>query len=234
MIDDRTKKKIVIVTGVTRGLGRAAAEKLIGLGHTVLGCGRNRPQIEELRRRFPKRHDFDVVDVTSDEQVEAWIARLHKKCGAPDLVLNNAGAINQNGPLWKIPAKEFAKVIDTNLKGTANVIRHIVPNMIKKHRGVIVNLSSGWGRSADKDVAPYVATKWGIEGMTQSLALELPPGLAAIALNPGIINTEMLQSCFGESATHYPSPARWAERAVPFILKLDADDNGHALSVPDM
>jgi NAD(P)-dependent dehydrogenase (short-subunit alcohol dehydrogenase family) len=234
MIDDKSKKKIVLVTGVTRGLGRAMAEKLIGLGHTVLGCGRNRQLIEELRRQYPKRHDFDVVDVANDEQVEGWILRLHKKCGAPDLVLNNAGAINPNAPLWRISARDFGKVIDTNLKGTVNVIRHVLPNMIKKHRGVVVNFSSGWGRSADKDVAPYVATKWGIEGLSQALALELPPGLAVVALNPGIINTEMLQSCFGESAAHYPSPARWADRAVPFILKLDADDNGHALSVPDM
>ncbi len=234
MIDDRAKKKIVVITGVTRGLGRAMAEKFIALGHTVLGCGRNREFIEQLRRRYPKRHDFDVVDVSSDAQVQAWVSRLHKKCGAPDLVLNNAALINRNAPLWKISAKEFSEVIDANIKGPANVIRHFLPNMIKKHHGLIVNFSSGWGHSADKDVSAYVATKWAIEGLTQSLSLELPPGLATVALNPGVINTEMLQSCFGESAAHYPSASRWAERAVPFILKLDADDNGQALSVPDM
>jgi NADP-dependent 3-hydroxy acid dehydrogenase YdfG len=91
MNDDKAKKKIVVITGVTRGLGRAMAEKFISLGHTVLGCGRNRELIDELRQKFPKRHDFDVVDVTSDEQVQTWVARLHKKCGAPDLILNNAG-----------------------------------------------------------------------------------------------------------------------------------------------
>jgi NAD(P)-dependent dehydrogenase (short-subunit alcohol dehydrogenase family) len=79
-----------------------------------------------------------------------------------------------------------------------------------------------------------VASKWAIEGLTQALSMELPTGLGVVALNPGVINTDMLQRCFGESAAHYPSPARWAERAVPFILKLDANDNGQALSVPDM
>ena len=79
MSDDKSKKKIVVITGVTRGLGRAMAEKFIALGHTVLGCGRSRDIITELRQRFPKRHDFDVVDVTSDEQVQAWMGRLHKK-----------------------------------------------------------------------------------------------------------------------------------------------------------
>jgi NAD(P)-dependent dehydrogenase (short-subunit alcohol dehydrogenase family) len=234
MSDDKSKKKIVVITGVTRGLGRAMAEKFIALGHTVLGCGRNQDIIAELRQRFPKRHDFDVVDVTSDEQVQTWAGRLHKKCGAPDLVLNNAGIINQSAPLWKISAREFSDVIDVNIKGTVNAIRHFLPNMIKKRHGLIVNFSSGWGRSAEKDVAPYVATKWAIEGLTQSLAMEIPPGLGVVALNPGVINTEMLQSCFGESAAHYPSASRWVERAVPFILKLDENDNGQALSVPEM
>ena len=234
MNDDKAQKKIVVITGVTRGLGQAMVQKLVALGHTVLGCGRNRERIDQLRQRLPKRHDFDVVDVSSDEQVQAWISRLHKKCGAPDLVLNNAGLINPNAPLWKISAREFSAVIDVNLNGTVNVIRHLLPNLVKKKRGVIVNFSSGWGRSADKEVAPYVASKWAVEGLTQALALELPPGLAVVALNPGIINTEMLQSCFGESAAHYPSASQWADRAVPFILKLDANDNGQALTVPEL
>jgi len=234
MMDDKSRKKTVVITGITRGLGRAMADKLITLGHTVLGCGRSRELIDQLRQPYPKRHDFDVVDVASDDQVQAWVARLHKKCGAPDLVLNNAAVISQNAPLWKVGAREFGQVLDVNVKGSVNVIRHFVPHLIKKHRGVIVNFSSGWGRTADKEVAPYVASKWAIEGLTQALALELPPGLAVVALNPGIINTDMLQSCFGESAAHYPSAQRWAERAVPFILKLDANDNGQALSVPEM
>ena len=233
MNDDKNKKKAVVITGVTRGLGRAMAEKFIALGHTVLGCGRSRGLIDELRRRWPKRHVWDVVDVTSDAQVHDWMGRLHKKCGAPDLVINNAGLINRNAPLWKVGEREFSDVIDVNIKGTANVIRAFLPNMMKKHHGVVINFSSGWGRSAEKEVAPYVATKWAVEGLTQALAMELPPGLAVIALDPGIINTAMLQSCFGESAAHYPSAARWAETAVPFILKLDASDNGHALTVPE-
>lgn len=233
MNDDKSKKKIVVITGITRGLGRAMAEKFIALGHTVLGCGRDREIINEFREKYPKRHDFDVVDVTSDAKVAEWAARLHKKCGAPEIVINNAGVINPNAPLWKVTAEDFARVMDVNVTGTANVIRHFLPNMIRKHRGVIVNFSSGWGRSADKDVAPYVASKWAIEGLSLALSMEMPPGLGVVALNPGIINTDMLQSCFGESAAHYPSANRWAERAVPYILKLDATDNGQALSVPE-
>src|SRR5262249_51246474 len=133
---------------------------------------------------------------------------------------------------WKVGAAEFGQIIDVNIKGVVNVIRHFLPAMIERGQGVIVNFSSGWGRSTDAEVAPYCATKWAIEGLTQALAQELPAGLAAVALNPGIINTEMLQSCFGRSAADFPTAEEWAQRAVPFMLQLDARHNGQPLTVP--
>ena len=148
------------------------------------------------------------------------------------MLLNNAALINRNAPLWKVSAQEFSDVIDVNLKGVANVIRHFVPAMIAQGRGVIVNFSSGWGRSTDAHVAPYCATKWAIEGLTQSLAQELPPGLAAVPLNPGIINTDMLQSRWSAGANSYPTAKEWAKTAAPFLLKLNAGDNGKQLIVP--
>jgi NAD(P)-dependent dehydrogenase (short-subunit alcohol dehydrogenase family) len=98
--------------------------------------------------------------------------------------------------------------------------------MVKAGRGVIVNFSSGWGRAVDAEVAPYCATKWAIEGLTRALALELPAGMAAVPLNPGIIDTAMLRSCFGEGAGGYPGPEEWARQAVPFLLALGPRHNG--------
>ncbi len=224
--------KTILITGVSRGLGRAMTEEFIRLGQTVLGCGRSPDEIARLQKQFCSPHDFAVVDVASDGAVAAWAKRILKSHGAPDLVLNNAGLINRNARLWEVPAREFSDVIDVNLKGVANVIRHFVPAMVKNQSGVIVNFSSGWGRSTDGEVAPYCATKWAIEGLTQALAQELPPGMAAVPLNPGIINTGMLRSCFGGSASGYPTPPEWAKIAVPFLLKLGASDNGRPLTVP--
>jgi NAD(P)-dependent dehydrogenase (short-subunit alcohol dehydrogenase family) len=223
--------KTLVITGVTRGLGRAMAEEFIRLGHVVLGCGRSEQHLAELRRRFGEWHEFDQVDVASDEQVQAWAKRLLKARGAPDLLLNNAGVINRNAPLWNISSEEFGQVIDVNIKGVANVIRHFVPVMIDRGSGVVVNFSSGWGRSTDAEVAPYCATKWAIEGLTQALAQELPASVAAVALNPGVINTDMLQSCFGGSASAYPSAEQWARKAVPFLLELGPRHNGQSLTV---
>ena len=226
-------KTIVLLTGVTRGLGRAMVDEFVRLGHTVLGCGRSKKEIAALRRQWGRPHDFHMVDVASDDEVKSWAGLLLSGHGPPELVLNNAGVINKNAPLWEVPAREFAEVIDVNLKGTANVIRHFAPEMVKRKRGVIVNFSSGWGRSTDAEVAPYCASKWGIEGLTSALAQELPSGMAAVAFNPGIINTTMLQSCFGNSAANYVSPEKWAKEAVPFLLKLGPADNGKQLEAPN-
>ncbi len=131
-----------------------------------------------------------------------------------------------------MPAADFDTVIDVNIKGVANVIRHFVPAMIGRGRGVVVNFSSGWGRSTAPEVAPYCATKWAIEGLTRALAQELPDGLAAVALNPGIIDTDMLRSTFAGDAGSYPAPDAWSKTAAPFLLALGAKDNGKALTAP--
>ena len=224
--------RLILITGVTRGLGRAMVDEFVRLGHTVVGCGRSAKEIERLRKTYGTPHDFYPVDVSSDEEVKSWASLVLTSHGVPDLVLNNAGAINRNSQLWDISAREFANVVDINLKGPANVIRHFVPEMVQRKSGVIVNFSSGWGRSVDAEVAPYCATKWAIEGLTLALAEELPSGMAAVPLNPGIINTDMLREAFGSSASSYPTPSEWAKAAVPFLLKLGPADNGQQLTAP--
>lgn len=227
----KPSNKVVVITGVSRGLGRAMAERFIAGGCTVAGCARSAGQVQALQRQFGDPHFFSALDVSDDAAVSSWAATVIHKFGAPDLLINNAAVINPNAPLWKVSAADFDRVVDVNIKGTANMIRHFAPAMVKKGRGVIVNFSSGWGRSTDAEVAPYCASKFAIEGLTQALAQELPDGMAAVPLNPGIIDTSMLRSCFGESASSYPSPEEWAKVAVPFILAIGRDDNGQSLTV---
>ncbi len=227
-----TNTRLILITGVSRGLGRAMAEEFARLGHTVVGCARSAEAVRRLAETLGKPHNFQVINVASDPEVEAWAQRILRSHGPPSLLLNNAGVVNRNAPLWQVPAEEFDAVVGVNLRGVANVLRHFVPAMIGQGRGVIVNFSSGWGRSTDAEVAPYCATKWGIEGLTQAFAQELPPGMAAVPLNPGIIDTDMLRSCFGDAATGYPTPKQWAKGAVPFLLKLGPVDNGRPLTVP--
>jgi len=227
-----SKSRIVLITGISRGLGRAMAHKFAALGHVVVGCGRSKQAITSLQKDIGSPHRFSVVDVTRDARVAKWAAQMLEEVGPPDLLLNNAALMNPVSPLWEVSWKEFDEVIDVNIKGVANVIRHFVPAMVKRKSGIIVNFSSGWGRGTDAGVAPYCASKWAIEGLTRSLAQDLPKGMAAIPLNPGIIDTDMLRSCFGDGAGQYPTAEVWAENAVPFLLGLKASDNGKPLTVP--
>lgn len=222
---------LIVITGVSQGLGLAMTEQFIQLGHTVLGCARNSAVVEKLDQKFGNPHNFTAVDVSDEQQVQAWTKRL-ADYSPPDLLINNAAVINNPAPLWQVPSEEFSNLIDVNIKGVANVIRHFVPAMIERKSGIVVNFSSGWGRSTSPQVAPYCASKWAIEGLTKSLAQELPNGMAAIALNPGIIHTEMLEICFGESAAAYTPIKDWVKKAVPFLLQLEPSDNGMSLTVP--
>jgi NAD(P)-dependent dehydrogenase (short-subunit alcohol dehydrogenase family) len=224
--------KLIVITGVGRGLGRAMAEQFIGAGHTVLGCTRSAETVAQLQQAFPTPHEFAAVDVANEAQVQAWAKDLLTDFRPPDLLINNAGLINQIAPLWKVSGDEFSAVIDVNVKGVANVIRHFAPAMIAEGQGIIVNFSSGWGRSTSPHVAPYCASKWAIEGLTRALAQELPAGMAAIALNPGVIHTDMLDTCYGEAAADYPSAAVWGQKAVAFLLQLQPKDNGMPLTIP--
>lgn len=224
--------KVIVITGVGRGLGRAMTEQFIEEGHTVLGCTRSPQAADELNQAYPTPHEFTAIDVADEAQVKTWAADLLSDFRPPDLLINNAGLINRLAPLWKVPSDEFSQVIDVNIKGVANVIRHFVPAMIAENQGIIVNLSSGWGRSTSPQVAPYCASKWAIEGLTRALAQELPDGMAAVALNPGMIHTDMLDVCYGDEAADYPSATDWGEKAIPFLLQLQPKDNGMPLTVP--
>jgi NAD(P)-dependent dehydrogenase (short-subunit alcohol dehydrogenase family) len=220
----------IIITGVTRGLGRALAEWYIANGHTVIGCGRS-AEVLNLRFTHPAPHDFSALDVADEGKVALWAEKVLAVHGAPDLLINNAALINHPAPLWQVPAREFNQLIDVNIKGVANVIRHFVPAMVARKSGVIVNLSSGWGRSTSPEVAPYCASKYAMEGLTKALAQELPAGMAAIPLNPGVIDTDMLRVAWSDGAASYPKAEAWAKQAAPFILGLGPKHNGQSLSV---
>ena len=223
--------KKIVVTGVTRGLGRALAEGFVKRGNQVFGCGRSKRDLINLARQFPE-HIFDRVDVSDFREVGDWAEDVISQFGPPDLLINNAAVINPSLPLWELDVEAVKKLFDTNIQGVFHCIRAFVPAMVQRQSGIIVNLSSGWGRGTSPHVAPYCASKWAMEGLSKSMAQELPTGMACVPLNPGIIDTDMLRSCFGSQASHYPDAEAWAERAVPYLLSLTPRHNGQSLSVP--
>ena len=125
----------IVVTGISRGLGRALAQGLIEQGHTIFGCSRSAQAVAALSATWGGPHRLSVVDVSRDEQVARWAEQVLAAAGPPDLLINNAGVINGNAVLWEVSAAEFARVLDVNVTGAANVIRHFVPAMVERHQG---------------------------------------------------------------------------------------------------
>ena len=212
--------KRVVITGASSGLGLALADKLSELGAQVHGCGRRPLQTTKF--------GYSQVDVSDRAAVAEWSDSLE----TPDLLINNAALINRNALLWEVPAEEFEALLKVNLGGIHHTLSCFLPRMLENSSGVVANFSSYWGRGSAPEVAPYCMTKWGVEGLTQALSQELPSGFAAVAVNPGIIDTPMLRSCFGAGAGSYPKPEQWADQAAPFFLSLDASNNGDSLTVP--
>ena len=225
--------KSVIITGVTQGLGRAMVDRFHELGWNIYGCGRSKNKIEELKKQYSKIHDFQVIDVSDSQQVNDWANYILNRHMAPDLIINNASIVNQNAQLWKITAQEFENVMNVNVNGVVNVIRAFVPAMVARKEGIIINMSSSWGREGEAELAPYCASKFAIEGITKSMALELPHGMAVVALDPGgSISTPMLKSCAPQYIYESPTPETWSHKAIEYILTITIDKNGDSLTCP--
>ncbi|MEC1983268.1 SDR family NAD(P)-dependent oxidoreductase [Bacillus cereus] len=225
--------KSVIITGVTQGLGRAMVDRFHELGWNIYGCGRSKDKIEELKKQYSKIHDFQVIDVSDSQQVNNWANYILNTHTAPDMIINNASILNQNAQLWKITAQEFENVMNVNVNGVVNVIRAFVPAMVARKEGIIINMSSSWGREGEAELAPYCASKFAIEGITKSMALELPHGMAVVALDPGgSISTPMLKSCAPQYINESPTPETWSHKAIEYILNITIDKNGDSLTCP--
>lgn len=220
----------ILITGATRGLGLALAEGFRDLGHVVRGCGTRPDLVAEINEQWGGGTPFCRVDVTNDHAVGEW-AKAELALGAPDLLIVNAAVIHSPRPLWEIPATEWKKVMEVNVQGVVNTLRHFVPAMVQRGTGVIATLSSGWGRSTSPGMSAYCASKYAVEGLTAALAQELPRGMAAVAVNPGVIATDMLRQVWGKEADSYPDVETWARQAVPFFLRLGPGDNGRQRTV---
>lgn len=223
--------RTILITGATRGIGRALTDRFVEQGHVVMGCGRNSEALSELRAAHPAPHDFRALDVSDAGAVQAWAADLAAAGQVPDLLINNAALMNELAPWWRVPAHELERMLAVNVGGVANLVRAFLPAMIAAGCGVVVNFSSGWGRSTSPEVGPYCATKYAVEGLSGSLAQELPTGLACVVLSPGVVDTDMLRRCQPDVAAVSDGPQAWARRNAECLLALGPEHNGSRLNL---
>lgn len=183
--------EIALVTGASRGIGAAIAEALAAAGARVVGTATREEGAQAISDRLEAQGRGAVLDIASDESVQALFAELQKFEGSPTVVVNNAG-ITRDNLLLRMKAEEWDDVLATNLTGTYRVCKAALRGMMKAKRGRIVNIASVVGLTGNPGQANYAAAKAGIIGFSKSLAREV--GSRNITVNvvaPGFIDTDM-------------------------------------------
>lgn len=187
--------QVAMVTGAGRGIGAAIAERLAALGATVILGGRKHPPLAETAARITAaglRGEVVELDVTSLASVESAAQRVREKFGQLDVLVNNAGIGGFSTPLHELTPDAWEQILNTNLRGVYYCLRSFAPMMIRAGRGHIINVASIAGKNALPNGAAYAASKWGLNGLTYSVAEELRAhNIRVSVICPGSTNTEL-------------------------------------------
>ena len=187
--------QVAVVTGAGRGIGAAIARRLGAMGSHVYVCGRTPSHLEDTVaaiRADGGKADSMLCDVTAADSVERLAHAVDLAQGRCDVLINNAGIASFGGPLHSLAPDQWDRVLNTNLRGVYYGIRAFAPLMIRASTGHIVNISSVAGKNALPNGAAYAASKWGLNGLSYSVAEELREhGIRVSVVCPGSTNTEL-------------------------------------------
>ncbi len=189
----RLPASVALVTGGSRGIGRAIAQRLAALGASVAICGRDRAALAESAGAIEKlgtRTFFQVTDVTNAAQVAELVSKTEAALGPITILVNNAG-IGLFGPAHEKTEADWDRVLETNLKSIFLVSRAVIPSLIQRGAGDIINISSLAGRSTFAGGGIYCASKWGLMGLSGCMAEDLREyGIRVSVICPGSVATE--------------------------------------------
>ena len=187
--------QVAVITGAGRGIGAAIARTLAALGATIVLCGRTQSSLDDTARAIvDARGKTEVIpcDVTVLHQLEYAAARVESSFGRLDILVNNAGVGGFKDPLHNTLPEDWDRVLNTNLRGVYYAIRVFAPLMIRGYSGHIINISSLAGKNALPNGAAYAASKWGLNGLTYSVAEELRGhNIRVSVVCPGSVDTEL-------------------------------------------
>jgi 3-oxoacyl-[acyl-carrier protein] reductase len=186
--------QVAVVSGAGRGIGAAIARALAGLGAALVLCGRTQAALDSVATAIKKaggRAEPIPCDVTSLQSVEGMVRRAESAFGRVDVLVNSAGIGGFGGPLHELAPEDWDEILNTNLRGVYYTIRAVVPLMIRAHSGQIINISSIAGKNALPKGAAYAASKWGLNGLSYSVAEELRThNIRVSVICPGSTNTD--------------------------------------------
>lgn len=187
------KGKTAYITGAGSGIGRATALQLAQEGVNVGLIARTESKLKAVAEEAESRGvkvDFAVADIADMEQVDQAIAHLRNNLGSADILINNAG-IMTHGSILEMDPEKWKHTIEVNVFGTYHVTRAVLPQMIEKNQGDIINISSSNGLKADAESSAYSASKFAVQGMTEALMQEVRRNnIRVFTLNPSLVATE--------------------------------------------
>jgi 3-oxoacyl-[acyl-carrier protein] reductase len=187
--------QVAVVTGAGRGIGAAIARQLAALGATAVLCGRTQSALDATAQAILQaggKTEVIPCDVTVLHQVEYASARVDSTFGRLDILVNNAGIAGFNTLLHELAPEEWDRILNTNLRGVYYMMRAFAPLMIRAYSGHIINISSLSGKNPLPKGAAYAASKWGLNGMSYSVAEELRPHNVRVSVVcPGSVDTEL-------------------------------------------
>jgi 3-oxoacyl-[acyl-carrier protein] reductase len=196
-----TERVTALVTGVTRGIGAAIADRLTRDGYFVVGTATTESGALEIDNRLGTRGAGLVLNIGATDSVANALSQIAEITAVPLVLVNNAG-ITKDNLLMRMSEAEWSDVIDTNLSGAFRVTKPVLRGMLKARWGRIINVGSVVGRLGNPGQGNYVASKAGLEGFTRSLAIEVASrGVTVNAVAPGFIETDMTQALSDDQTT---------------------------------
>lgn len=201
------KDQVVFITGASSGIGALCAQMLIEEGAIPILAARSRDKLEEIGASLNGRHELLTLDVTNDEQVQAAISNILEKYGRIDILLNNSG-YGKFAAMTDMTVQEFDEMMDVNYMGIVRCTKAVLPHMLKRGTGQIVNVASMAGKIGTAKSASYTATKHAVLGFSNALRQELrKTGVTVTTINPGPIDTPFFHRA--DPSGHYVNNVRW-------------------------
>jgi NAD(P)-dependent dehydrogenase (short-subunit alcohol dehydrogenase family) len=213
----KLEHQTAIVTGGGRGIGKAIALALARDGAAVLVCGRHEETLQQTAheiQQLGRRTLAVVADVSHDKDVEAMVERAFSEFGGVNILVNNVGIVGPTAPITRITRKEWDETLTVNLTSAFLCSKAVLPPMIERRAGKIINISSIAGRMAYALRAPYAASKWGMIGLTRTLAQEVGPhNIQVNAILPGPTAGERMQTVISRRALELGQSEAEVERS---------------------
>src|SRR5690554_4582890 len=215
-------RKIVLITGASSGIGAACAEAFAKTGARLLLCARRRDRLDALSKRLRNQYEVDVhtfeLDVRDNEMVLRRFEELPEEWRDVDVLVNNAGLSRELDPVYKNSVEDIDVMVDTNVKGLLYVTRAVVPGMVQRGRGHVINIGSTAGHTVYPGGTVYCATKHAVDAITQGLKMDLHgTPVRVTAIDPGMVQTEF-------SLVRFAGDQERADNTYAGMTPLTAED----------